>query len=200
MHIQGGAHNTRSVATAGVLLFKRGCGGWPPRRAKGAVCRAKRAEARRAKQGEVRLRGGYGGQVRGGGRGGGRGGYGGEVRGGVRGGGGTGGRYGGVTGGGGDFVPTTAAQGHVSLCVCVCVSFKLHAHGKLSIAHCILHCVSFAFTFAMLRNTVKKEVQEMLFPLPFFSPFSILFIPFAAGFLSVMLRCFWAYSWIYPQP
>ena len=101
-HTQGGAHNTRSVATAGVLLFKRGCGGWPLRRAKrggvrllgryggvqGGVATAgvllfKRGcggwPLRRAKRGEVRLLGRYGG-VRGGG------GYGGGIQGGVQGG------------------------------------------------------------------------------------------------------------------
>ena len=39
VHTQGGAHTRRSVATAGVLLFKGGCLCWPPRG-------AKRAEAR----------------------------------------------------------------------------------------------------------------------------------------------------------
>ena len=34
VHTQGGAHKRRFVATAGVLLFKGGCRGWPPRRAK----------------------------------------------------------------------------------------------------------------------------------------------------------------------
>ena len=38
VHAQGGAHKRRSVATAGVLLFKR--------RAKRAICRVKRAQAR----------------------------------------------------------------------------------------------------------------------------------------------------------
>ena len=37
VHTQGGAHTRLSVATAGILLFKGGCRGWPP-------CRAKRAE------------------------------------------------------------------------------------------------------------------------------------------------------------
>ena len=44
VHTQGSAHTRRSVATAGVLLFKGGCGGWPPRRAKRAVCQAQQAE------------------------------------------------------------------------------------------------------------------------------------------------------------
>ena len=90
MHTQGGAHNTRSVATAGVLSFKWGAGAGP---------RVERSEARYGYGGDTGGRygggGGYGGEVQGGGggglRGGGtgwvRGGYGGEVRGGGTGGG-----------------------------------------------------------------------------------------------------------------
>ena len=36
---QGGAHNRHCVATARVLLFTRGCEGWPPREAKRAKAR-----------------------------------------------------------------------------------------------------------------------------------------------------------------
>ena len=46
VHTQGGVHNRRFVATARVLLCKRGCGGRLPRRAKRAVRQAVRAEAR----------------------------------------------------------------------------------------------------------------------------------------------------------
>ena len=45
VHTQGGVHNRRFVATAGVLLCKRGCRGRLPRRAKRAVCQAEPAEA-----------------------------------------------------------------------------------------------------------------------------------------------------------
>ena len=47
VHTQGGADKRRSIATEGVLLCKRGCGGWPPCQPKRAVCEAKRVEARK---------------------------------------------------------------------------------------------------------------------------------------------------------
>ena len=89
MHTEGGAHNMQSVATAGVLLCKRGCAGPCVERSEPFV------EPGTVKRGETGG-GKYGGGVRGGGKGGGlrggcRGGYGGKVGGGV---------------GGGDFVPT----------------------------------------------------------------------------------------------